>query len=259
MSIKQSIQEFEAIFSQDSLTEFLRKLQDVSKINTVVKIYLNKDKLMFYTFAPRSMTVCKACFMAAKDAFLTVPTEFDKGLQMMIGDTKKFVKKMAFYRESPQIKVQFGYRVTNTGQYHILWMKPKDKKLKMTLTMQELHLLPNVTKAQIIDKSSQEPNFDFDVDVKTLVDVKKLTQLNPESEAMSLSIYKKKLMFEEEGKWDMEILESIDQEDVKFNFQKKYFNSLDNKDVTKIKVFDDFLMVSTEDMFLMIGLEVNEF
>jgi hypothetical protein len=259
MSSKQSIQEFEVIFSKDSLTEFLRKLQDVAKINTVVKIYFNTDRLMFYTFAPRSMTVCKACFMPPTAAVKTVPKEFEKGLQMMIGDTKKFVKKMAFYRDSTEIKVQIGYRVTNTGQYHIVWMKPKDKKLKMTLTMQELHLLPNVTKDQIVQKSNQDPNFNFDVDVQTLVDVKKLTQLNPETEAMSLRIDNKRLCFEEEGKWDMEIMDTIDYENVHFNFQKKYFNSLDNKDKTNIKVFDDFLMVSTEDMFLMIGLEVNDF
>lgn len=255
---KQAINEFEVTFSKDSLTEFLRKLQDVSKINTVVKIYLNKDKLMFYTFAPRSMTVCKACFMNTKSAFSDVPVEFEKNLQVMIGDSKKFVKKMAFYRDSEQIKVLFGYRVTNTGQYHVLWMKPKDKKLKMTLTMQELHLLPNVTKEQILQKSGLESNFDFDVDIQTLVDIKKLTQLNPESEAMSLRISDNKLMFEEEGRWDMEI-KDMEHDNIQYNFQKKYFNSLDNKDTTNIRVFDDFLMIKTEDMFLMIGLEVNEF
>lgn len=256
---KNSIQEFEVTFSKDSLTNFLRKLQDVSKINTVVKIYFDKDRLMFYTFAPRSMTVCKACFMNASEAFAKYPQEeFSKGLQMMIGDTKKFVKKMAFYRESQEIKVAFGYRVTNTGQKHILWMKPKDKKLKMTLTMQELHLLPNVTKDQILQKSSQEPNFRFDIAVEVLANIKKLTQLNVESEAMSLRIRDKVLYFEEDAKWEMEICE-MNESDIHYNFQKKYFNSLDNKDLTTVKVFDDFLMINAEETFLMIGLEVNEF
>lgn len=256
--MSKSIQELELFFSKNSLTEFLRHVQELTKINTVIKIVFDSTHIMMYTFAPNSDTVCKISFAQTRDILLKdVPEVFKDGLQMMLGDAKRFVKRMAFYRDSEHVKIKVGYRLNAQNINHIVWLKPTDKSLRMTLTCQELHLLNNITKKTIQKKADSQENFKFDVDIETLVKIKKLTQLYPESEAMSLRITNKKLFLEEDARWEQYICD-IDYTDVNYNFQKRYFNNTDNKDVTTIKVYDSFLMVSTEEMMLMIGMEINE-
>lgn len=270
------IQEFELTMSKDVLTDFLLKIQEVSKVNPAIKVVFEDMKITFYTFAPKSLTICKACFMdtysKGKDVFLPKnPKELSENLEMIIGDSKKFVKKMAFYRDSEKVTIVIGYRKTNSGVNHIMWMKVKDKKLKMTIPMQELHLVKNITRDAIVKKAEQSPNFFFDVDVEMLNDIKKLNQLNPENEVMALRIKDNIALLEEEGRWEMEVSEiQFDGESdtisaLQLRFGKKHFNNLENSNVTRIKVFDDFLLVCKAkedtqelDSLLMIGVERTE-
>jgi len=267
------VQDFEMTMSKDVLTDFLVKVQDVAKTNTTMKIVFDEDKITLYAFALRSKSVCKVSFMDTYtdkgDLFLPKnPKEFSKKLEMVIEDAKKFVKKMAFYRNSEKVTIVVGYRQTSTGVNHIVWMKVKDKKLKMTLTMQELHLVWNIPKEKIISKIQQTPNFVFNVDIETLNDVKKLSQLNAENEVMSMRVMDNIAFFEEEGRWEMEIGEIQNNEEpvsgLHVNFGKKHFNNLENSNNTLVKAFDDFLLIEktngkdTLESFLMLGVERTE-
>lgn len=270
------IQEFELTMSKDILTDFLLKVQEVSKINPAIKVVFEDMKITFYTFAPKSTTICKACFMdtyyKGKDVFLPKnPKELSENLEMIIGDSKKFVKKLAFYRDSEKVTIVIGYRKNNSNINHIMWLKIKDKKLKMTIPMQELHLVKNVPRAMIVKKAEQEPIFFFDIDVEILNDVKKLNQLNPENDVIGLRIKDNIVFLEEEGRWEMETSETMfegEREEISamhLTFGKKHFNNLENSNMTRVKVFDEFLMVCKTkedtqelDSLLMIGVEKTE-
>lgn len=258
MSTKNSITDVHCVFTKDGLTTFLVNLQDLAKINKdhTVKVIFDHDKTLMYTL--NGATIFKTCQLDNKDLFSSFPDEFKEQISMMVLDADKFVKRMAFYRDSEEVKATLGFRKNYSGQNYVYYFKANDKKLKMSIVCGEQNKLDVITRTQIQSKVDAPSDFVFNIDIEKLQKIKKLSALYPDDTTLTIRIKSNKLFFEEEDKWSMHV-DDVESENASYRFTKKYINSINNSNSVKIEMKGLFMTISNETVLLMIGLEVSDF
>lgn len=246
--------EFSFEFNSQHIETIIDTLKDLSKIDPMIKMKLDKDDVLFYSKAGKDNNVHAlksfkfpiADFIIA-DEYIAIDfiilngPNFVKNLELLIGKDVNVMGKLTYEEKS---KVANMFYITNG-------------KLKLNFVTGDYRQIKDLTKGEIENKMNPDmANFNFTLTNEQFTEVKKLTALN-KSETVSLRVKKGKLEFFDK-RWSSHICDLPTVSDEIWTFSNKYLKSITPSDEIKIHMFDQFLLFKEDNVALMIGLELSE-
>lgn len=248
------INEFKFEFNRINLESIIAALKDLSKIDPMIKMKMDKDDVLFYSKAGKDNTIhaLKSFKFPVRDFIIADEyivmdyimlngPNFVKNLELFLTKDTEIMGKMT-YRDKDKIASMFY--ITNG-------------KLKFNFITGDYRQIKDITKNDIENKMDPEnANFTFTMSNEQFTEIKKLTALN-KAETISLRVKKGKLEFFDK-RWSSHIMDLPTVEDETWTFTNKYLKSITPSDEIKIHMFDQFLLFREDNIALMIGLELSE-
>ena len=248
------IKEFAFEFNRLNLESIIDALKDLSKIDPMIKMKLDKDEVLFYSKAGKDNTIhaLKSFKFPVKD-FITTDENIVIDFIMLNGPN--FVKNLELFlpKNTPILgKLTYKEKDKIASMFYIT-----DGKLKFNFVTGDYRQIKDITKGDIDNKMDPEnANFNFTITNEQFTEIKKLIALN-KSETISLRVKKGKLEFYDK-RWSSHICDLPTVADESWSFTNKYLKSITPADEIKIHMFDQFLLFKEDNIALMIGLELSE-
>ena len=89
----------------DKFGDFISKLEDLAKINDVVRIQINNEDIYVYSVIGDPIIQAFKNFILKTDDYFDIKLDDDKTLELTISDIKKFIKKTNFIDTSLKPKM----------------------------------------------------------------------------------------------------------------------------------------------------------
>ena len=250
--------EYKFNFNTKYLKEILDCITDLSKINPMIKIKLDKETALFYSRAGTDATIpAFKSFSFDINKFIIVNNEEYENIDFIILNGSNFVKNCLLLEKSELVE---GKMVYNEKQKVASQLYITNGSIKFNFVSGDYTQIKDITKEQI--ETRMDPtlsNFSFIVTGNQFKDIKKLTTLN-KSETISLRVKSNKLEFYDK-RWSIN-LGKVEVDDDIWTFNNKYLKSIspdeETGDIT-INMFDLFLLIKEGNTHLMIGLELTDF
>jgi len=248
------IREFTFEFNRPNLENIIAALKDLSKIDSMIKMKMDKDNVLFYSKAGKDNTIhALKSFMFPIRDFITVDEYVVMDFIMLNGPN--FVKNLELFlpKNTPIVgKLSYKEKDKVAGMFYIT-----DGKLKFNFVTGDYTQIKDITKGDIENKMNPDnANFNFTIDNEQFTEIKKLISLN-KADTISLRVKKGVLEFFDK-RWSSYICDMPAVSDETWAFTNKYLKSITPSDEIKIHMFDQFLLFKEDNIALMIGLELSE-
>lgn len=241
------------IFNNDNFEMFLKRITDLGKIHTMVKVKMDSEHILLYARGGDNNTI--PAFKSIMFPIDDIMTASDyPNLDFIILNSGNFVKNSMFYVDkgldiAGKFNIVSGYPIASQ-----LFMT--NKKLNVNFVSGDYTQIKDITKQQIEDKMDPAlANFSFDIPSDTLNEVRKLAVLN-DTETINIKVKKNKLSFYDK-RWSMEICD-VNHHDENFVFNKKYLKSIEMGNTITCNMFDTFMLFKENNINLMIGFELSD-
>ncbi len=243
-------------FKSDKISEFIEKLEDLTKIEDTIKIKLDSENILIYSILGGNvMLAFKNYLLETSDFF--VYDEFDYTLDVIISNAKKFVKNLNFLTSSEKVTIEFNYKESqdDDGVMNARSIQVTGGKLKVNWLAGEHYELRDINKSTLkTNLSIKNRKWFFKISKNDFSDIKKLSNINSDR-IININIDSGKVIFSEKAAWELEI-DSIEEErNSHLMLNKRFLGCInDNKDV-EFNIFDNFMLVKDDNSNLMLSFE----
>lgn len=250
--IKSTLEKYQFNINRTKFLEILKAVQDLSKINPMVKIKMDKSSVLFYTRAGNDVTIpaFKSFEYPIEDWALS---EDLQQMDFIILNASNWVKNCQHLLSiDNDISCQLQFH-SNSKVAQMMYIT--NGKLTLNFVSGDYTQIKDITKEQIQERMDPAlSNFKFTMTAEQFTEIKKLSALN-KSEIISLRAKKGKLEFFDK-RWQVFIEPTTINDDV-WTFNNKYLKSIESQDQITINMFDHFLLIKEKNTNLLIGLELN--
>ena len=245
------------IIKSDKLSDFVSKLEDLTKISDTIKLKIDKDNILVYSLVGETSILAFKNYIFETSEYFSFKEEFDYILDYIVINAKKFVKNMKFFTDD--VKMSLTYRESPTeGIMYVRSMSASDGRFKMSNVGAEPYKVRDIDRhklKQILDPENSK--WSFQISDSDFTDVKKLSSINGDDKIITISTNNGKLHFGEIGTWDLKVGD-IDETQSDITFPKKYLSSINNTiDTINFSVFETFLLFKEDDTNFMCSFEQN--
>lgn len=251
-----NLNEWKFSFNIKNFSEIMSCINDLYKINPMIKCKLDSETALFYSRAGTNETIpaFKSFTYDIKD-FITADEYLN--LDFIVLNGSNFVKNcLLLDKKDVEIGGKFLYndKAKVASQLYL-----SNGKLNLNFISGDYTQIKDITKEQI--ETRMDPslcNFSFDVTGEQFKEIKKLVQLN-KSEIINLRTKKGKIQFYDK-RWSIDVGHA-DVDDEIWTFNNKYLKSISSDEETgdiKIHMFDQFLLIKESNTHLLIGLELSD-
>lgn len=248
------LRDFTFEFNRLHLKTIIDALKDLTKIDPMIKMKIDKDDVLFYAKAGKDnvVTALKSFTFPVRD--FIVADEYIS-IDFIILNGANFVKNIElFLDKDTDVVGKLAYKEKDKVA-SMLYVT--DGKLKFNFVTGDYRQIKDLNKADIENKMNPSlANFNFTIPNDQFTEIKKLVALN-KSETISIRVKKGKLEFFDK-RWSSYICDVKGVDDEIWSFTNKYLKSITPMDEIKIHMFDQFLLFKEDNIALMIGLELSE-
>ena len=242
----------------DNFPDFVSKIKDISNINDVVKLKIDKDRILMY-----SMKANDSAVLALKS--YCVPTssyieDFDEDniYNFIIMNSPKFIKGLNFFDSKSPIKLDIIHRPSEEeGNMQVRSAQFTNGKLKISTIGGEEDKIRDIN-SELLEERTDINNsaWNFRISKQDFSDVKKLSSIDSEDKILTINIEKGKVIAGETAKWELAVCDMEQDVNSKIVFNKKYLSNI-NQDLDNIDfyMFETFILVKDETSNLMLSFE----
>jgi hypothetical protein len=248
-----SKKDFKFKLNVNNLKNLIDILKDLSRIDQVVKMKIDSEEVLFYSRKGVGHNIhAFKSFILPIDKFLECHGDAHE-LDFIITNCKSFISNLSIFLKKDEINCKLKY---NEGQITADTLTLNDGALKLNFISGDYREIKDISKYDIRTKMDVSlANFSFDLEFSKLEEIQKLSKLN-NSEVTNIVVNDGKIIFSEpRWKYGITVLDNV--EDRTYTFQSKYLKSITNKKDVVVYVFDQFLLLSENDITLMIGFELD--
>lgn len=239
--------------------DFIAKVQDLSNINDVVKIKIEREKVLLYATKSNEHTT-----LALKSYALPTSNYFDDFdedacFDFIIINSPKFIKSLKFFDIDIQVKMDIIYKPHHEKDDIMLVRSAQfnNGKLKISAIGGEESNVIDLNVNTIEDKTDIDcSNWKFQVAKQDFLDIKRLCSIDSDSKILSFLVEKGNITAEEPSKWELQLGKLEENLNAKIVFNKKYLSNINSDmDMIDFYMFDTFILVKDNISNLMLSFE----
>jgi hypothetical protein len=249
------------LFKTNNFPSFVNKLQDLTQISDVIKLKIDSEHILAYAMITNDVSV-----MALKN-YLLITNDYidgfksDKVFDLVITSAAKFVKNLKFFTIDYIIKFDLEAKVNPDDEttFHIRSCRFHNSKFKVSCIGGELHKIRDINKLALKSRTNpKNSKWGFKISKSDLQDVKKLCNINSEDKVLTVIVQGGSVKFSEELKWELEVDKIEDQKNRRIVFNKKYLSNIDDEnELIEFKIFETFILVTSENSNLILSFETD--
>ena len=243
-------------FNSDKISEFIDRLEDLTKIEDTIKLKIDSDNILMYSILGGNIMLAFKNFLLKTDDFFK-HDEFDFTLDVIIGNSKKFVKNLNFLTNSEKVTIELTYKESNDDDnvMNARSIQVVGGKLKVNWLAGEHYELRDINKVALKNNLDiRKRKWSFKISQSDFSDVKKLSNINSDR-IININIDHGKVVFSEKAAWELEIDSIDDDRNSHLMLNKKFLGCIsDTKDV-EFSIFDNFMLIQEENSNLMLSFE----
>ncbi len=243
----------------DKFDDLIGKIKDVSNINEVVKLKINKDNILLY-----SMKANDTAVLALKSYYIPTSDYFedfneDEMYNFIIVNTPKFIKGLQFFDNKLPLKLDITYKPHHEEEnvMHIRSAQFTNGKLKILAVGGEDSKIKDI-KADMLENRTDIDNsvWRFQIIKQDFQNIKKLASIDTEEKILAFNVEKGKVFAGEDSKWELYVGDANKETTYKIIFNKKYLSNI-NQDLEIIDfyMFETFILVKDNNSNLMLSFE----
>lgn len=242
----------------EKFTDFISKLDDLTKIEDTIKLKIDKDNILMYsTMGGNVMLAFKNYLINTKD-YLDYGDELEYSIDIVIANAKKFVKNLNFIKDSDKITFEISYKESPDDETIMNGrsLQVVGGKLKVNWLSGENFEIRDINKTDLkqrLDLKGRKWN--FSINKSDFLDVKKLSNINSER-IININIINGKVILSENTSWELEI-DSIDVErNANLMLNKKFLSCINGEvDNIEFNIFETFMLIKDDISNLMLSYE----
>jgi len=252
-------QKMNFIINSDRYSDFVSKLQDLTKISDTIKFKIDKDNILIYSLVGEVAILAFKNYILDTKEYFKYKEDFDYTIDFVVPDAKKFVKKLTFFDSENSIKLSISLKESSEDDNIKIarTFTLVDNRLKVNQIGGETYKVRDINKGQLVRLLSPEnSSWSFGVSSKDLDDVKKLASISSDDKIIDISVNKNKVNFSEGTKWNLTVGETDEIENADITFAKKYLSSINtDSEIIKFSIFETFILFNDSCSNLMVSFE----
>lgn len=242
---------------KEGFPDFISKLEDLTKISDSIKIKIEGKSLMMYSILGKATILAfKNYNMSAADIFEGAD-ELEYGIDIVILNAKKFVKNLAFLKDSEKVTIDISHKESQESDEVMVAraIQIAGGKLKVNWIGGEHYEIKDLSKKQLDQGLSlKNTRWSFTISKDDFADIKKLSSINGEK-ILNISINSGKVMISETAAWELEIDQIDADRNSSLMLNKKFLGCVNDSGDVTFNIFDNFMLVKHEESNLMLSFE----
>ena len=228
----------------DKFTDFIDKLDDLTKISDTIKLKIDNDNILLYSILGGKVMLAFKNYLIDTREYLDYGDNMEFSLDLIIVNAKKFVKNLNFIKNSDKITMEITYKespdddlVMNARSVQVV-----GGKLKVNWISGEHYEVRDINKDILFEKLDlKNRKWSFKIEMNEFSDVKKLSSINSDK-IINITVNNGSVLLSEKSAWEFEI-GKIDSRNANLILNKRFLNCINDSDVIEFNIFDSFMLV----------------
>lgn len=242
----------------DKFSDFLSKLEDLSKIDDTVKLKIDSENILVYSMMGGNVMLAFKNYLLNTTEYFEINDDYQITLDVIIANCKKFVKNLNFIKDLDKSSMEISYKespddetLANARAIQIV-----GGKLKVNWLAGEHYEMRDITKSILKQRLDiKNKKWSFNISNGDFNDIKKLSSINSNN-IININITGGKVIMSETSAWEMEIQQMDSDRNTTLMLNKRFLSCIndDGKDV-EFNIFDNFMLIRDNISNLMLSFE----
>jgi hypothetical protein len=240
-----------------NLSDLIEKLDDLSKIDDTIKLKIDSEHIMMYSMLGGNVMLAFKNYLIKTNTIFEVPEDMDFTIDLIIANSKKFVKNLQFLTSNESVTMEINYKessdddsIMNARSVQIV-----GGKLKVNWLGAEHFEIRDINKQSLKQRLSlNNRKWFFHINKSDFSDVKKLSNINSDR-IINISIKSGKVIFSEISAWELEIDSIEDDRNANLMLNKKFLGCINDDNDIEFSIFENFMLIQNENSNLMLSFE----
>jgi hypothetical protein len=249
-----SSQKLKFIFKPEKLSDFLSKLEELTKIEDVIKVKIDSQNILMYSILGGNVMLAFKNFLVKTDDYFT-DSNLDFTLDLVLASSKKLVKNLNFLVDSKKVTFEINYKDTGESTMSARSIQITDGKFKFNWLAGENYEMRDITKEALKNNLNiKNRRWSFQISKSDFADVKKLSNINSEK-IINIAIDNGKVVLSERASWELEVQSIEAERNANLMLNKKFLSCINESSDVEFSIFDSFMLISEENSNLMLSFE----
>lgn len=248
-------------FNNDNFDDFLEKLKDLSKIDDIIKIKIDREYILMYSTMSSGSSILSLKTFNIDTRKYIIDFDEDYTMDLIITDSSKLLKSLNFLDRTKQILADI-----------VCEQSPEDKNTKLVRSvlfsngkLKINHIGGEAGSIKDINKNLIESRLDpknsiwnFSLKIEDFISIKRLSAINSDDKILDIKVINNSIKFGEPGKWELEVGEIEHNKNYNVSFIKKYLSSVNiDEEFVNFFVFETFILIKDSKSNLMVSYETD--
>lgn len=245
---------------KEKFSDLIEKLEDLTIIDDSIKMKIDSEHILLYSMMGGNVMLAFKNYLIPTEEYLETSDDFDFSLDLIISNSKKFVKNLQFLTQSDKVTLDVHYKVSQDDDsiMNARSVVVSGGKLKVNWLASEHYEMRDINKQalkQRLDPKSRK--WSFKITKSEFSDIKKLSSINSDR-IIHITVSGKTVSLSERAAWDLEIEPIEESRNANLMLNKKFLNCINNEsDFIEFSIFDNFMLIKGENSNLMLSFEQN--
>lgn len=243
--------------NSSSIALFIDKLDDLSKIHDTIKLKIDSEYILMYSMLGGSVLLAFKSFLINTTDLLD-RNDFEYKIDLIIPNSKKFVKNLQFLREIDNVSLDIQYKESPDDEnlYLARSLQIVSGKFKVNWLGGESYDVRDIDRVMLEQRLDlKHKKWSFKIGSIDFNDIKKLSNINSER-ILNISIQDGTVTVSEKSAWELEIDKVEDDRNSNLILNKRFLNCINERsEGVYIHIFDTFMLIKDENSNLMLSFE----
>lgn len=243
--------------NKEAFPGFLSRMEDLTKISDSIKIKIEGGKMMVYSILGKATVLAFKSYDIDAEELLEGAGDLEYGIDIVVLNAKKFVKNLAFMRESEKISIEITHKESQESEdvMDARALQISGGKLKLNWIGGEHYEIRDMGRQQLEKGLSlKNSRWSFAISKEDFADIKKLSSINGEK-ILNISVASGKVVISENAAWELEIDQIDSERNSTLMLNKRFLSCVNEEEEIRFNIFDNFMLVKGADSNLMLSFE----
>jgi len=260
MSVKSS-NKLTFTLNPNTFNDFVSKIDDLCRISDTIKLKIDSDSILMYSMmGSENIILAFKNYELKTEDYFNIKEDLEYTLNIIITSAKKFVKNLAFIKQSEKITVEVTHKFDDDTTSDARLVQIKNGKFKLQIQTGENSEIRDLNKTVLGQRMNlKNKKWSFITSNSDFNDVRKLSNINSDDSRriLHLNVDDNKVKLSELSLWELEV-DDVDVTNKHLMFNKSFLGCInDAGKPVEFHVFETFILIKDDISNLMISFEQN--